>query len=194
MGNESKSKTQKASLRVQGQSLLCRQLSIFICPFLPVSPDIHSYKLDLGRGKSFRFEQGQGKKNVDEDNGFSADPLNSIWTLTLREMRNKTIFYDQLHEHSSNKWWSEVNHFETLAQTQLPVDHGDHVQSTEVVRRHFLSLHRCVLSISQLEMLRGMEMAPSTRPAISILSRSSNARHFINRRAWPEEDRAWKEK
>lgn len=165
--------------------------SALLSQFLPTL----TLQIGAGEGQEFQVWAGQAKKNVDKDNGFSASPLNSIWTLTFRKMRTKTIFYDQLHEHLSNKWWSEVNHFETLAQTQLPMDPGDHVWSTEVVRRHFsLSLHKCLPSTGYLEMLRGMEMAPLTRPAIFILSSSSNAGHFITRRTWPEEDRTQKER
>lgn len=87
---------------------ICRQFSISFCSSYPVSSDTHGYKWSWGGGRSFRFEQGRCKKNVDEDNGFSG-PLNSIWTLTFRKMRTKTIFHDQLLEDLSNKWWSEVN-------------------------------------------------------------------------------------
>lgn len=138
MGNESKSKTNTKGIfeSPRPNAVLLTTIHLLL-PFFPSFSRHSRYKLELGRGRSFRFEQGQAKKNVDKDNGFSAGPLNSIWTLTFRKMRTKTIFYDQFHEHLSNKWWSEVNHFETLAQTQLPMDPGDHVQSTEVVRRHF---------------------------------------------------------
>lgn len=111
MGNGSKIKQHKrVFLKGQGWMLLCRQLCISFCSSL-ASPDAHGCKWSWGGGRTIQFEQGWDKKNIEEDNGFSAGPLNLTWTLPCREMRTKTIFHDQLHGHLSNKWWLKVNRF-----------------------------------------------------------------------------------
>lgn len=87
--------------------------------------------------------------------------------ITLRLWHKHSCLWIMVTIHRAQRWWGD-----TL---------------------HCLSLHRCLLSTGHLEMLTGMEMAPLTRPAISISSSSRNVGHFITRKAWLKEDRSRKE-
>lgn len=137
MGNGSKIKQHKSAfLKGQCWVLLCRPLCISSCSS-PASPDARGCKWSWGGRRTSRFEQGWDKKNIEEDNGFSPGTLNLTWTLPCREMKPNSIFMTNFVDiWAINDGWKLISF--SLAQAQLPIHPGVPVQSTEVVRAHFL--------------------------------------------------------